>query len=78
MEHFNMHHWSNEHKQTRENVFCNMNGVKECKKNSHSIVRQYSVKNSRKCIKTILKVSQNNMFNKKLQNCQKNLASNLW
>ncbi len=53
------------------------------KKHNHSVVRQYSVKNSHKCIKTILKVSQINMFNQKLQNWKKKffweyLASVLW
>ncbi len=32
MEHFNTHHWSNECEQTRENVWCNVNGVKDCKR----------------------------------------------
>ncbi len=40
MEHFNAHHWSNEHEQTRENVWCNMNSVKDCKKEPY---RQSSV-----------------------------------
>ncbi len=31
-EHFNMHHRSNACEQTRENVWCNINGVKDCKK----------------------------------------------
>ncbi len=32
MEHFNTRHWGNEHKQSRKNVWCNANGVKDCKK----------------------------------------------
>ncbi len=61
-----------------------MNGVKDCKKDNHSVVRQYSVKNSRKCIKTILKVSPINMFYQNLQIAKKSLpfreylASDLW
>ncbi len=41
------------------------------KKNNHSVVRHCSIKNSRKCIKTIPKVSLINIFNQKLWNCQK-------
>ncbi len=32
MEQFNIHHWSNECEQIRENVWCNVNGLKVCKK----------------------------------------------
>ncbi len=55
-----------EHEQTRENVWSNVNGVKNCKKQSF-VVHQYSIKNSCKYIKTILKVSQINTIIQKLQ-----------
>ncbi len=47
-----------------------MRMVSRIVKNNHYVVHQYSVKKSRKCIKTILKVSRINMFNQKLQNCK--------
>ncbi len=66
MEHFNTHHWNNESEQTSQNVWCNVNSIKDYK-NNHSVIRQYLEKNSHKCIKTILKVSQIKIFNQKLQ-----------
>ncbi len=71
MEHFDTHHWSNECEQTREIGWYNVNGVKDCKEQNHSVVLQYSVKNSHKCINTTPKVSRINMFNQKLQNWKK-------
>ncbi len=41
------------------------------KKNNHSVVRPYSVKNSRKCSKTMPKVSPINMFYQNLQIAKK-------
>ncbi len=52
------------------------------KKLFHPVVHQYWVKNSSKCIETILKLSQINIFNQKLQkkclSFWEYLASNLW
>ncbi len=85
-EHFDMHHWSNEHERTRENMWCNVHGVKDCKKknnNNRSIIRQYSEKNSRK-LKQSWKCPKLNCL---IKNCKitkkflplgKYSASNLW
>ncbi len=32
MEHFNAHYWNNEREVTRKNMWCNVDGVKDCKK----------------------------------------------
>ncbi len=65
MEHFNMHHWSNR-LWTNYGKMCNVIWMaSRIVKSSHSVVCQYLVKNSCKCIKTNLKVSQIKTFNQK-------------